>query len=154
LGYNYRMSNVVAGIVRGQLEILTQRVEQRRAVFARYRAGLADIPGIEPQPDAPGSIHSRWLSCFLVDQKVFGMSAAGLIRHLDAANVEARPVWKPLHTQPLYKECEVIGGNVAKDLHRRGICLPSSSSLSEREQAFVIARIREAGGRQAGGAAV
>jgi pyridoxal phosphate-dependent aminotransferase EpsN len=148
LGYNYRMSNVVAGIVRGQLEILTQRVEQRRAVFARYRAGLADIPGIEPQPDAPDSIHSRWLSCFLVDQKVFGMSAAGLIRYLDAANVEARPVWKPLHTQPLYRECEVIGGNVAKDLHRRGICLPSSSSLTESEQAFVIARIREAAGKQ------
>jgi pyridoxal phosphate-dependent aminotransferase EpsN len=144
LGFNYRMSNVVAGIVRGQLEILEQRVNQRRAVFERYLNGLAGVPGIDPQPDFPDSLHSRWLSCFLVDEKAFGMSAADLIRFLDKANVEARPVWRPLHTQPLFESCEVVRGAVAENLHRGGICLPSSSSLLEEDQAFVIAAIRDA----------
>jgi pyridoxal phosphate-dependent aminotransferase EpsN len=144
LGFNYRMSNVVAGIVRGQLEILEQRVAQRRAVFERYRSGLAGLPGIEPQADAPDSHHSRWLSCFLVNPDQFGMTAADLIRALDRANVEARPVWKPLHTQPLYKKAPVVGGAVAENLHRHGICLPSSSSLPEGDQDYVIARVREA----------
>lgn len=148
LGYNYRMSNVVAGIVRGQLEVLQTRVEQRRAVFSRYAQGFADLAGLEPQPESPGCQHSRWLSAFLVDEARFGMSAVELIRYLHAANVEARPVWRPMHTQPLYRGCECIGGAVADDLHRCGICLPSSSSLSEEDQAFVIDRIREASAKE------
>jgi pyridoxal phosphate-dependent aminotransferase EpsN len=144
LGFNYRMSNVVAGIVRGQLEILETRVEQRRAVFKRYQAGLAGLPGLTPQAEPAGCRHSRWLSCFLVDEKKFGMSAMNLIRHLDAANVESRPVWRPLHTQPLYEKFERVGGAVAEDLNRRGICLPSSSSLSATAQEFVMERIQEA----------
>jgi pyridoxal phosphate-dependent aminotransferase EpsN len=163
-GYNYRMSNVVAGIVRGQLEVLETRVIQRRAVFDRYRLALADIPGLEPQPDPPGgtrgpecgpleenaTFHSRWLSCFLVDPKRFGMSAGELIRWLDSANIEARPVWRPMHLQPLFANTERIGGSVAEDLNARGICLPSSSSLSEEDQQFVIETIRaaHAGSRQ------
>ena len=146
LGYNYRMSNVIAGIVRGQLEILETRVEQRRAVFARYQAGLADVPGLTPQAETAGCRHTRWLSCFLVDEQKFGMTAAELIRYLDAANVEARPVWRPMHTQPLYQQFEHVGGAVAEDLNRCGICLPSSSSLAEADQEFVIARIRAAHG--------
>lgn len=157
LGYNYRLSNVLAGIVRGQLEVLEERVQQRRAVFERYRQAFADLPGIEPQPEwqpelgsspselpQPAYRHTRWLSCFLVDERAFGLSAADLIRELEAANVEARPVWKPMHTQPLYRGHECVGGAVAEDLNRRGICLPSSSSLSEAEQAFVIERVRAA----------
>ena len=157
-GYNYRMSNVIAGIVRGQLEVLPHRVRQRRAVFDRYRQALSDIPGIEPQPDAPGAtagpesdpmpahatFHSRWLSCFLVDESRFGMSAPDLIRYLDRANVESRPVWRPMHVQPLFATAERIGGDVAEDLNRRGICLPSSSSLTETDQQFVIDAIRAA----------
>jgi dTDP-4-amino-4,6-dideoxygalactose transaminase len=158
IGYNYRMSNVVAGIVRGQFEVLNARVIQRRSVFERYRRGLADLPGFVPQPDPPratvgpeaGSIlanatfHSRWLSCFLVDQKLFGMSAGDLIRWLDSANIEARPVWRPMHLQPLFANAERIGGSVAEDLNARGICLPSSSSLTEEDQQFVIETIRAA----------
>ena len=143
LGYNYRMSNVIAGIVRGQLEVLPTRVEQRRAVFSRYTQEFADLPGLEAQPELPHCRHSRWLSAFRVDEARFGMSAVELIRYLHAANVEARPVWRPMHTQPLYRGCECIGGAVADDLHQRGICLPSSSSLSEADQAFVIDRVRE-----------
>lgn len=192
LGYNYRLSNVLAGIVRGQLEVLEERVRQRRAVFERYRQAFADLPGIEPQPEwrpeipgaksevrspkgpgegapaetrdprpatrdpiaetrepcpetpVPQFRHTRWLSCFLIDERAFGLSAADLIRELETANVEARPVWKPMHTQPLYRGHECVGGAVAEDLNRRGICLPSSSNLTEAEQAFVIERVRAA----------
>ncbi len=157
-GYNYRMSNVIAGIVRGQLEVLPKRVCQRRAIFERYRQALADIPGIAPQPDLPGAtsgpesgvmpedatFHSRWLSCFVVDQSRFGMSAPDLIRYLERANVESRPVWRPMHVQPLFANVERIGGQVAEDLNHRGICLPSSSSLSNVDQQFVIDVIRSA----------
>ncbi len=150
LGYNYRMSNIIAGIVVGQLDVLEQRVQQRRAVFERYRIAFAELPGIEAQPEAvfgglPGSSrHTRWLSCFLVDEQRFGMSLTELIRHLDAANIETRPVWRPMHLQPLYANSEIVGGSVAEDLHHRGVCLPSSSLLSEEEQAFVITRIHQA----------
>lgn len=144
VGYNYRMSNVLAGIARGQLEVLPQRVEQRRAVFQRYRDGFADLPGIEPQPEASYGLHTRWLSCFLINKSEFGMAAGDLIRLLEVANIETRPVWKPMHTQPLYQKYECVGGEVAEDLNRRGICLPSSSSLTLEDQQFVIDRIREA----------
>ena len=144
LGYNYRLSNVLAGIALGQLEVLEERVQQRRAVFARYRAGFAEVPGLEPQPEAAGCLHSRWLSCFLIREEDFGLSRAELVRFLNMANVEARPVWKPMHTQKLYQGYECIGGEVAEDLNRRGICLPSSSSLTQEDQQFVIDRIVEA----------
>ena len=141
LGFNYRMSNVVAGIVRGQLEVLETRVKQRRAVFDRYCVGLGALPGLTPQAESVGSRHTRWLSCFCVEEEKFGMSAVELIRFLDAANVEARPVWRPMHTQPLYKKYECIGGRVAEVLNQQGVCLPSSSSLSEADQQFVIDQI-------------
>ena len=144
VGYNYRLSNVLAGIARGQLQILGLRVEQRRAVAFRYRDAFADLPGIELMPQAPYGLHTNWLSCFLIDEAKFGMSQATLIKFLDAANIESRPVWKPMHTQKLFQAYEVIGGAVAEDLNSRGICLPSSSSLSHEEQEFVIARVREA----------
>jgi pyridoxal phosphate-dependent aminotransferase EpsN len=146
VGYNYRMSNVLAGIARGQLEVLEKRVEQRRAVAFRYRDAFADLPGIALMPQAPWGRHTNWLSCFMVDEARFGMSSRDLITYLDAANVDARPVWKPLHTQKLYASCECVGGQVAENLNRNGLCLPSSSSLSEEEQQFVIDRIREAAG--------
>jgi pyridoxal phosphate-dependent aminotransferase EpsN len=155
LGFNYRLSNVLAGIVRGQLEVLDDRVARRRAVFERYRVAFADVPGLTPQPEAdfgaPEDVasgrtrHNRWLSCFLIDEEKFGTDVAGLIRRLAAKDIEARPVWKPMHTQPLYRGCEVIGGGVAEDLNRRGVCLPSSSSLSEDEQARVVGEIVDRG---------
>jgi pyridoxal phosphate-dependent aminotransferase EpsN len=144
LGYNYRLSNVLAGIVLGQLKVLPKRVEQRRAIAFRYHDAFADLPGIEFMPQAPYGLHTNWLSCFLVDETKFGMSSTGLIHFLGEANVEARAVWKPMHTQPLYQGYECIGGAVAEDLNRRGICLPSSSCLTDEEQQFVIDRVREA----------
>ncbi len=144
LGYNYRQSNVLAGIALGQLEVLDQRVAERRAVAFRYRDGFADLAGIELMPQAPYGLHTNWLSCFLIDPAKFGLTRDELIHFLNAANVESRPVWRPMHLQKLYEGYERVGGEVAEDLNRRGICLPSSSSLSLEDQRFVIERVREA----------
>jgi pyridoxal phosphate-dependent aminotransferase EpsN len=149
LGYNYRMSNVLAGIGRGQLEVLALRVHQRRAIAFRYREAFADLPGISLMPQAPYGLHTNWLSCFLIEEKKFGCSRDELIRALDAANIESRPVWKPMHLQPLYAGCERYGGDVAEDLFHRGICLPSSSSLSLEDQLYVINQVRAAAGAEA-----
>jgi pyridoxal phosphate-dependent aminotransferase EpsN len=144
IGYNYRMSNVLAGIGRGQLEVLNLRVKQRRAVAFRYRDAFADLPGILLMPQACYGLHTNWLSCFLVDEVRLGCSRDQLIHALDAASIESRPVWKPMHLQPLYSSAERYGGEVAEDLFRCGICLPSSSSLSEAEQLYVINEVRRA----------
>ena len=142
IGYNYSMSNVLAGIGRGQLAILDLRVRQRRAIAFRYRRAFEDLPGIKPMPQASYGLHTNWLSCFLVEETEFGVSRDALIATLDDANVESRPVWKPMHLQPLYRDCECYGGSVAADLFRKGICLPSSSSLSLEDQLRVINAVR------------
>ena len=149
LGYNYRMSNVIAGIGRGQLQVLDLRVKQRRAIAFRYRDAFEDLPGIALMPQAEYGLHTNWLSCFLLDERQFGMSRDQLIAVLDSADIESRPVWKPMHLQPLYEACESFGGRVAEDLYLRGICLPSSSSLTVEEQLHVINTVRTAVGASA-----
>jgi pyridoxal phosphate-dependent aminotransferase EpsN len=144
IGYNYRMSNVLAGIGRGQLQVLDCRVHQRRAVAFRYQHAIRDLPGITLMPQASWGLHTNWLSCFLIDEERFGCTRDRLIAHLDAAGVEARPVWKPMHLQPLYETCARYGGDVAADLFERGVCLPSSSSLTPEDQLRVIESIRSA----------
>jgi pyridoxal phosphate-dependent aminotransferase EpsN len=145
-GYNYRMSNVLAGIGRGQLEVLDLRVQQRRAIAFRYRDAFAGLPGISLMPQAPYGLHTNWLSCFLIEENEFGCSRDQLIRLLDSANVESRPVWKPMHLQPLFAGCQHYGGQVAEDVFRRGICLPSSSSLSLEDQLYVVNHVRTTAG--------
>jgi pyridoxal phosphate-dependent aminotransferase EpsN len=146
MGYNYRMSNVLAGIGRGQLEVLELRVRQRREIAFRYRDALADLPGIAFMPQSPHGIDTNWLSCFPIDETAFGRSRDSLISALDRDAIESRPVWKPMHLQPLYQKAEHFGGEIAEDLFRRGICLPSSSSLSREDQLRVIASVRSAAG--------
>src|SRR5665213_2665853 len=146
LGYNYAMSNVLAGIGRGQLEALDQRVAQHRAIAFRYRDAFEDLGGISLMPQASYGVHTNWLSCFTIDKEEFGISRDELIRELDEANVESRPVWRPMHRQALYAECERYGGEVADSLFERGICLPSSSSLSNEDQLHVIDCIRRSAG--------
>jgi pyridoxal phosphate-dependent aminotransferase EpsN len=146
MGYNYRMSNVLAGIGRGQLQVLAVRVRQRREIAFRYRDAFADVPGIAFMPQSPHGVHTNWLSCFLIDPVRFGCSRDTLITALDAAGIESRPVWKPMHLQPLYRNAEYLGGEIAEDLFHRGICLPSSSSLSQEEQSRVVSAVRQAAG--------
>ena len=128
--------------------MLDLRVQQRRAIAFRYRDSFADLPGISLMPQAPYCLHTNWLSCFLIDEARFGCSRNALIRSLDAAGVESRPVWKPMHLQPLYAGCARFGGEVAEDLFRRGICLPSSSSLSLEDQLYVANQVRSAAGAE------
>lgn len=144
LGYNYRMSNVLAGIGRGQLAVLSERVAQRRAIAFRYRDAFADLEGLELMPQANWGLHTNWLSCFLVDPAKLGCSRDHLLETLASRDIEARPVWKPMHLQRLYADAKRYGGQVAEDLFARGICLPSSSFLEESQQQRVIGAVREA----------
>jgi pyridoxal phosphate-dependent aminotransferase EpsN len=137
------MSNVLAGIVRGQLEVLATRVEQRRAIAFRYREALESV-GLTLMPQASFGLHTNWLSCFVIDEEKFGLTQFQLIKYLDSLNIESRPVWRPMHLQKLYESYECIGGAVAEELNRRGLCLPSSSSLALEDQQFVIDSILEA----------
>lgn len=144
LGYNYRMSNVLAGIGRGQLQVLDERVQQRRGVAFRYRDAFHAIPGITFMPQAGYGVNTNWLSCFLIDEAQFGCSRDRLIDKLKTVGIESRPVWKPMHLQPLYEDAECYGGMVGEDLFQRGICLPSSSSLSAEDQHRVIDTVVQA----------
>lgn len=142
IGYNYRMSNVLAGIGRGQLRVLPDRVNARRANCSFYEKAFADLPGIEFMPEAPWNRCTRWLTCILVDPDKFGMDREAIRRAFEAENIEARPVWKPMHLQPVFAHCEKFGGEVAEDLFTRGLCLPSGSNLSEADLERVVAVVR------------
>jgi pyridoxal phosphate-dependent aminotransferase EpsN len=145
IGFNYRMSNVLAGIGRGQLEVLEDRVAARRAIAFRYQEAFADLAGIELMPQASFGRHTNWLSVFLIDAPAFGASRDALLEALAREDIEGRPVWKPLHAQPVFASCERVGGAVSEDLFARGICLPSSSSLTAADQARVIDVVRKLG---------
>ncbi len=143
-GYNYRLSNVLAGMGRGQLRVLGERVAQRRAVFDRYRTALSELPGLSFQAEAPWGTHTRWLTvCYLDPDAGAPISPIQLIDALGAMNIEARPVWRPMHTQPLFSGAPVVGGHVSERLYRSGVCLPSSSSLSRTDQDLVISLVQE-----------
>jgi pyridoxal phosphate-dependent aminotransferase EpsN len=146
LGYNYAMSNVLAGVGRGQLRKLDDRVQRRREIAMRYRDAFADLPGISLMPQREYGVHTNWLSCFLIDPPRFGTDRDQLIAALDQAGIESRPVWKPMHLQPLYQNAARIGGEVAEGLSRHGICLPSFSSVSAEDQLRVINAVRHAVG--------
>jgi dTDP-4-amino-4,6-dideoxygalactose transaminase len=133
IGYNYRMSNVLAGIGRGQLRALPERVKARRHNYEFYRTALADLDGLEFMPEASYGMCTRWLTCLTIDPAKFGADRDAIIAALSRENIESRPVWKPLHLQPAFQGCACRGGAVAEDLFTRGICLPSGSSLSSED---------------------
>jgi dTDP-4-amino-4,6-dideoxygalactose transaminase len=148
MGFNYRLSNVLAGIGRGQLKVLEDRVTARRAVFERYRNGLADRPAISWMPEADFGRSTRWLSVCLLDEHQCGLVPAGLIRKLEEERIEARHVWKPLHLQPLFRGCEyyshTLDNSVSDGLYSRGVCLPSGSNLTCEQQARIVRALRAA----------
>ena len=143
LGYNYRMSNVLAGIGRGQLEVLDERVKQRQRVAARYAEAFSDLPGVTLQNEAPWGVHTRWLSVIHIDPEIHDVRPADVVRSLEELNIETRPVWRPMHTQPLLQGAKTIGGSVSERHFARGLCLPSSSSLTESDQDLVIESFRK-----------
>lgn len=141
LGYNYRLSNILAGVGRGQLRVLSQRVEARRHNFEFYQHQLAHLPGLEFMPEAAYGRASRWLTCLTIDAEKFGCDREQIRLALAARQIEARPVWKPLHLQPIFAGCPVIGGPISEDLFERGLCLPSGSNLSLEDLERVCAAI-------------
>jgi dTDP-4-amino-4,6-dideoxygalactose transaminase len=142
IGYNYRLSNILAGIGRAQLEVLEDRVAARRRNFECYADALGDLPGIEFMPEAPWGHHTRWLTTLTIDYREFGADRDAIRLALEAENIEARPVWKPMHLQPVFAEYDVIGGSVSEDLFARGLCLPSGSNLTEADLERVVDVVR------------
>ena len=143
IGFNYRLSNVLAGIGRGQLRWLPERIERRHAIFSAYVRALGELPGVTFMPEIPGGRGTRWLTCLLIDPTRAGTDRETVRLALEAANIEARPLWKPLHRQPVFSGCECFGGAVAARLFEQGLCLPSGSSLTDDEQAHVVATVHK-----------
>lgn len=130
-GFNYRLGSLAAAVGLAQLSSLPAKVERRRAIFDRYVARLGGTPGLSFAPEAEGCRHTRWLSVILLDPTEAAVPAEALRLALEAAHVESRPVWKPMHLQPAFKGAAMIGGQVAETLFETGLCLPSGSSLSD-----------------------
>jgi pyridoxal phosphate-dependent aminotransferase EpsN len=144
VGYNYRLSNVLAAIGRGQLKTLAERVAIRRRLFDRYVDGLRGLPGIEFMPEAPYGSATRWLTCLTIDPRVFGADREAVRLALEAENIEARPAWKPMHVQPVFAGTRMFGGSVSERIFRDGLCLPSGSSLAVEDQDRAISTVRRA----------
>ena len=138
IGYNYRLSNLLAAIGRGQLADLPRKIDRRRAVNRAYRQALAARPGITFMPEAEYGRSNCWLTCILIDPVEFGATREQVRLALESENVEARPVWKPMHMQPVFRNAEVRGGAVAARLFEHGLCLPSGSGLTTDEQQRVV----------------
>jgi pyridoxal phosphate-dependent aminotransferase EpsN len=147
IGFNYRLSNVLAGIGRGQLRELSDRVEARRRIFASYVEALSDLDGLAFMPEAAYGRSTRWLTCLTIDPLLAGTDREKVRLALDAENIEARPVWKPLHLQPIFARYEMVGGEVASRLFEQGLCLPSGSAMTEVDVQRVVHVVREAFGR-------
>lgn len=145
VGYNYRLSNVSAGIGRGQMEVLEQRVNEKREIFNRYEKVLGEIDGIEMMPEMENTYHNRWLSTMTIDSKKLGVTALEIVEHLAKSNIEARPVWKPMHLQPLFSKCAYFydRNDNSKYLFDNGICLPSDTKMTIEEQNFIFKKIFE-----------
>lgn len=140
VGYNYRLSNISAGIGRGQMEVLEQRVNEKREIFNRYEEALGKIDGIEMMPEMEDTYHNRWLSTVTIDSEKLGVTSLEIIEHLAKSNIEARPVWKPMHMQPLFAECDYFSEyeDNSKYLYENGICLPSDTKMTVEQQEYVI----------------
>jgi len=142
IGHNYRLSNLLAAVGRGQLRVLEERVTQRRANNAFYREALADIAGLTFHPEASWGRSTMWLTVIQIDPSVVGRSREDIRLALAAKEIEARPVWKPMHLQPVFSQRRSVGGSVSAELFDRGLCLPSGSALSPSERDEVVAIVR------------
>jgi dTDP-4-amino-4,6-dideoxygalactose transaminase len=153
IGYNYRMSNILAAIGLGQLEVLDDRVKKKWEIFEHYKQALENIPGIEFMPEAPYGRSNRWLTVILITPEEFGVDRETIRLALEAENIESRPIWKPMHLQPVFNISEfkvqgirekdrvnarVIGGEIAEDFFNRGLCLPSGTAMTEEDLDRVV----------------
>jgi pyridoxal phosphate-dependent aminotransferase EpsN len=146
IGYNYRLSNILAGIGRGQLEVLEDRIASRRAVFQQYFNELSILPGFEFMPEMEGTFSNRWLTALTINEEKAGITVNEILNNLGEENIEARPVWKPLHLQPVFKGTKYYSHNeqdsISDKLFNNGICLPSGSNMTEEDLLTVIQCIK------------
>ena len=150
IGFNYRMSNVLAAIGRGQLQVLDERVRRRREIFEGYRARLGDLPGVSFMPEPADRRSNRWLTVVQIDPAAFGADTHAVRAALEAENVEARPVWKPMHLQPVFqgaKLWQAAGAAVSARLFARGLCLPSGTAMTDGDLDRVCGIVRRIVGR-------
>jgi pyridoxal phosphate-dependent aminotransferase EpsN len=147
IGFNYRLSNILAGIGRAQLEVLDERVAARRGIFQRYKNELSEIPGVTFMPELIDTFSNRWLTALTINEKVSGISVTEVLDALSEENIEARPVWKPLHLQPIFKERKYYPHNeqesVSETLFNSGLCLPSGSNMKDEDVETVIHHIKQ-----------
>ncbi len=148
VGYNYRLSNLLAAVGRGQLRHLDDRLTSRRHVNQTYRKHLGDVPGITFMPIAEYGEPNFWFTVITVDPQAFGASNRDILTALEAADIESRPPWKPLHTQPAFDGCSARGGDVAESIFEWGLCLPSGSSLTQDEVVRIVETILATPGRR------
>ena len=142
IGYNYRLSNLLAALGRAQLATLDERVASRRALFDTYEDQLADIDGIDFMPEAAYGTSNRWLTALTIDPDRFGATNLDIIAALAEDNIEARPVWKPMHLQPVFAGTRMFGRAVCEELFANGLCLPSGTEMSEDDVARVVNGVR------------
>ncbi len=142
IGYNYRMSNVVAAIGRGQMRVLSERVQRKREIRERYRKHLAALPGLTFMPLDPDGEDNAWLTCILLDPKAFGADRETVRLSLEEQNVESRPLWKPMHMQAVFASCRTVGGSVGEALFEQGLCLPSGTAMTDEQLAQVAQHVK------------
>lgn len=146
IGYNYRMSNICAGIGRGQLKVLDQRIEKKTKIYEKYKEAFKDVPEISMQPVIENTKPNHWLSAMQID-KNSKVNPIDVIETLEKENIETRPVWKPMHMQPVFKEYDFItaseNSSISQELFERGVCLPSDTKMTEEEQDKVIQIIKK-----------
>lgn len=139
IGYNYRMSNVLAGIGRGQLKVLDRRIEQKKHIFNFYKKGLAHLSGLNFMPINPWNEPNYWLSCITLNGHI---RPQHIMDALDRENIESRPLWKPMHKQPFYAEYDYVGSNVSEKLFENGLCLPSDTKMKDEDLQRIVGIIR------------
>jgi len=144
IGFNYRLSNISAGIGRGQMQVLQERVDQRRNNFEFYKTALSEINGIEFVNEPVGYHSNRWLSTILVHSELNGgISREDIRLHLEKNNIESRPLWKPMHLQPIFDSTPYYGTGVSEELFEKGLCMPSGSNLTKQDITRVVEKIKE-----------
>jgi pyridoxal phosphate-dependent aminotransferase EpsN len=142
LGYNYRMSNVLAAIGRGQLKVLPERVQRKREIFELYQERIGDLPGVMFMPEPDFCRSTRWLTCLTINPDLSGTNRDKVIQTLGKYNIESRATWKPMHLQPLYKNYQIVGGAVSARLFEEGLCLPSGTAMTDEDLNRIISIVR------------
>lgn len=139
LGYNYRISNIVAGIGRGQLRVLDKRIQKKREIFAIYKSELGSLPGVEMMPVNEWNEPNFWLSCMTLHDEVRPLD---VMDALEKENIESRPIWKPMHTQPFFADYDFIGDGVVEKIFENGVCLPSDTKMTQKDMSRVVEVIK------------